>query len=71
MAREPTPGLPWALKDKERRSPPRTILGRKKLDAVLSDAIDHASSEKKEFQGTKEQRAKLKQVFPDLALARR
>jgi hypothetical protein len=65
---------PWALRDKKETPPVDDPYGRKKLDAILGDAIENASAEKKDFEATAAQRAKLKQIFPgmtfDEALAR-
>lgn len=67
MAEAYARATPWALTDKVEKPQRDDPYGAHKLNDIISDAIDRTSSEKKDFEATKEQRAKLKQLFPTLS----
>jgi hypothetical protein len=67
---------PYALKPRGEKAakPEAEIIDGKRysgkvLDAVISDAIDNASQEKKDFEATPAQRAALKELFPGKTFA--
>jgi hypothetical protein len=69
MAESYAKASPWGLKDKAEKPQRDDPYGAHRLNDIISDAIDRASSEKAEFQATAKQRATLKELFPGLSFA--
>ena len=67
MAESYARATPWALHDKVEKPQRDDPYGAHKLNDLISDSIDRATSDKKDFEATKGQRAKLKEMFPHLS----
>jgi hypothetical protein len=69
MAESYAKASPWGLKDRAEKPQRDDPYGAHKLNDIISDAIDRASSEKQEFEATAKQRAALRELFPDISFS--